>query len=62
MMSLRLLTALNVALDRDELDLVLNELASGVVGANVEGDLIVSLYLTEAGRQAWPPTLPATTA
>jgi hypothetical protein len=62
MMSLKLLTALNVALDHDELDIVMNELESGVIGAVIEDDLIVSLYLTAAGRQVWPPTLPATVA
>jgi hypothetical protein len=60
--SLKLLTALNHALDRDEFNIVMNELESGVIGAVVEDDLIVSLYLTETGRAVWPIALPATTA
>jgi hypothetical protein len=61
-MSLKLLAALNVSLDHAELDMVMGKLESGVIGADVEGDLIVRLYLTPAGRECLPVYSPTAVA
>jgi hypothetical protein len=64
--NIRLLSALNVAMTDDELldliDHVADSLADGLIYAVSDRDLILSLHLTETGRQLWPATLPATSA
>ena len=65
MISLRLLTALNVAYDDAELLDVIERLAieieNGNLAADVDLDAIESLHLTDAGRAALKP-LPWTSA
>ena len=61
MMNLKFLTSLNVAYDDDELLDVIEHLAAeieaGTLAPKIQGDAIVSLYLTPAGL-ATLPTLP----
>jgi hypothetical protein len=46
----------------DLIDHVADSLADGLIYAVSDRDLILSLHLTETGRQLWPATLPATSA
>jgi hypothetical protein len=61
--SLKLLTALNIATTDNELldtiEAVSQAIENGHVYAESDYDAITSLHLTEAGRAAWPRTLPA---
>jgi hypothetical protein len=65
-LNLKFLVALNVAHSDDELldhiDFLAGQLENGNIAAAVDGDLILSLYLTETGIAALPPTLDAATA
>ena len=65
-MNIRFLTALNVAMDDDELldyiDFLATEIESGHLAATVDGDAITSLRLTALGKTYLRPTLPTTSA
>jgi hypothetical protein len=65
-MNLRFLTALNVAMDDaalfDLIDDLVGELETGNLIATTDGDLIVGLSLTPAGRSCLPMFLPDSTA
>jgi hypothetical protein len=59
-MNIRFLTALNVAMDDDELldyiDFLATEIESGHLAATVDGDAITSLRLTALGKTYLRPT------
>jgi hypothetical protein len=63
---LKLLTALNVATDDDALlehiNYLSDFLADGTVTAECDGDQIVALVLTEAGRACLPASMTTTTS
>jgi hypothetical protein len=54
MIDLRLLTSLN-AIDNETLDLLAGMIEDGTLAATTDGDAIVALRLTEAGKAMLPP-------
>jgi hypothetical protein len=67
MINLRLLTAINVAMDDepllDTIDALADYLADGTISAECDGDAVIRLRLTDAGRALMPAmTLPWTGA
>jgi hypothetical protein len=64
--NLKLLAALNVAHSDSDLlsyiDFLVGEIENGNIAPKIDGDAIVSLYLTPVGKAMLPPTLPAATA
>jgi hypothetical protein len=67
--NIRLLTALNIAMDDesllDTIDVLADYLADGVIEPEVDGDAVIRFRLTEAGRvlaMTRPMTLPTATA
>jgi hypothetical protein len=59
MISLKLLSAINIATDDSELldriDILSGYLEDGTLAATVDGDAITALRLTDAGRAALKP-------
>lgn len=64
MTNVRLLTAINVAHTDEELrsliDILSDQIEIGNLAVESDLDSVSKLYLTAAGRAAWPMTLPTT--